>query len=300
MTLSNLRRVLSVALSGAVVAVAVTACGSSDSSSSTSGSTDAVKITKDDAAAAMVPAAFKGKTIVVASDATYPPMETLASDNKTVVGADADLAKAIADTLGVKVSVQNATFDGILAGIKAGKYDLGMSSFTDNKEREQEVDFVTYLSAGSSFFTPKGKATVKTQSDLCGLRVAVEKGTVQQKEGQDEAKKCPADKKLDLMVFPDQNGANLALTSGRADVGIADTPVAANIVNKSGGKLEMSGDSYNSAPYGIALPKGSGLDKPIQAALKALIASGAYKQILDRWGVGQGAITDPQINGAQS
>jgi polar amino acid transport system substrate-binding protein len=100
--------------------------------------------------------------------------------------------------------------------------------------------------------------------------------------------------------FPDQNAANLALTSGRADVGMADSPVAAYIVKQSNGKLMLSGKSYNNAPYGIALPKGNGMTKPIQAALKDLIANGTYLNILKKWNVQAGAITNPQINAAVS
>lgn len=297
MALTQLRRLFPASLLAVAATVGLAACGSSSSSTTSSGS---ASVAKDDAAAALVPAAFQGKTLIVASDASYAPMEFIGNDNKTVVGADADLADAIGKTLGLQTTVQNATFDSILAGIKAGKYQLGMSSFTDNKEREGTVDFVTYLRAGSSFYTPAGKATVKTRADLCGLTVAVEKGTVQQDEAQAQAKLCPAGKSLTLLTFPEQNAVNLSLNSGRAQVAIADTPVAAYAVKQSGGKLELSGDSYNSAPYGIAMPKGSGLDKAVQAAVKALIASGAYQKILDKWGVGTGAIADPKVNGAES
>lgn len=297
MTASNLRRI---SASVAITVGAAFALGACGGSSSTSTSTQTASVAKDAKIAALVPAKYQGKPLIVATDASYAPMEFIGDDGKTVVGADADLATAIAKILGTTATLQNASFDSILAGIKSGKYTLGMSSFTDNKEREQEVDFVTYMSAGSSFYTPVGKATVKTKSDLCGLTVAVEKGTVQQSDAETQAKKCPADKKLTLLVFPDQNAVNLALTSGRAQVAIADTPVADYAVKQSGGKLELSGESYDSAPYGIALPKNSGLAQPVLEAVKSLIASGAYKQILDKWGLSSGAISNPQINGAQS
>jgi len=101
-----------------------------------------------------------------------------------------------------------------------------------------------------------------------------------------------------VSVFPDQNGANLALSSGRSDVGMADSPVADYQVKKSNGQFKLTGKSYGTAPYGIAIPKDSGLDKPVLAALKALMANGQYKAILAKWGISSGAITNPQINGA--
>src|SRR6185437_15947044 len=97
----------------------------------------------------------------------------------TVIGMDADLAKALGDVMGLKISVVNATFDSIIPGLASGKYDLGMSSFTDTKEREKTVDFVTYFIAGTSFFTKTGGPTINTLADLCGKTVAVEKGTTQ-------------------------------------------------------------------------------------------------------------------------
>src|SRR5665213_1101755 len=88
--------------------------------------------------AAEVPAAYKTKgTLTVAADATYAPNEFIASNGKTVIGMDADLAKALGIVMGLKVKVVNATFDSIIPGLASHKYDIGMSSFTDTKAREK-------------------------------------------------------------------------------------------------------------------------------------------------------------------
>jgi polar amino acid transport system substrate-binding protein len=294
-----------------VVAALAAGCGSSDNSSSSSGSSTtgtgspAETATKADPnVAALVPASAKSKgTLVVAADASYPPNEFVASDGKTVEGMDADLAKAIAATMGIKADVKNVTFDAIIPGLAAKKYDLGMSSFTDTKEREKTVDFVTYLSAGTSFYVKaQGGPDIKGLADLCGHKVAVEKGTTQADDSTAQSKKCTAAGKpaVTVSTFPDQNGANLALASGRADIVMADSPPADYAVKKSNGQFKNVGQTYGTAPYGIAIPKGTGLDKPILAAVKALMANGQYKAILDKWGIAAGAITNPQINGATS
>ena len=101
-----------------------------------------------------------------------------------------------------------------------------------------------------------------------------------------------------LSVFPDQNGANLAINSGRADVGMADSPVADYQVAKSNGQFKIVGKPYGTAPYGIAIPKDNGMAKPVLAGLKALMADGQYAAILKKWGVQDGALSSPQINGA--
>ena len=296
--------VLRIPLLAAVVALAVAGCGSSNKSSSSSSSSTSTTTSSSSSGgklAAEVPAKFKGKTLTVAADATYAPNEFIGSDGHTVEGMDADLAQAIGQQLGVKVDVKNATFDSIIPGLAAGKYDLGMSSFTDTKEREKTVDFVTYFSAGTSFYTKaQGGVNVGSLADLCGKTVAVEKGTTQQTDAQAQSKKCGSKGAVKVLTFPDQNGANLAISSGRAQVGMADSPVAAYQVKKSGGQFKLVGQPYGTAPYGIAIPKNSGLAKPILDAVKALIANGDYDKIMKKWGIQSGEIKSPTINGATS
>jgi polar amino acid transport system substrate-binding protein len=254
--------------------------------------------------AAQVPASYKQKgTLIVAADATYAPMEFISSDGKTVVGVDVDLANAIAAAMGIKAKVVNATFDTIIPGIQAKKYDLGMSSFTDTKARQKVLDFVTYFTAGTSFYVKaQGGPAINSLADLCGRTVAVERGTTQQDDATAQDAKCKKAGKsgVTVSVYPDQNGANLALSSGRAQVGMADSPVAAYIVKQANGQFKLSGKPYSTAPYGIAVPKNSGLAKPVLAAVKALMANGTYKSILAKWGIQSGAITNPTINGAIS
>src|SRR6201999_4310219 len=164
-------------LAAGAIALAVAGCGSSSNSSSSSGSTAATSTpatstpastATSSAAIAGVPAAIKSKgTLTVAADATYAPDEFIDKDGKTVIGMDADLAQALGKALGLKVNVENPSFDGIIPGLASGKYDLGMSSFTDTKEREKTVDFVTYFLAGTSFYEKaSGGPAIKTLADL--------------------------------------------------------------------------------------------------------------------------------------
>jgi polar amino acid transport system substrate-binding protein len=257
----------------------------------------------DKAAEALVPAAVKAKgTVLVAADASYAPNEFIASDGHTVIGMDADLAKAIFPLLGLKVSIVNVTFDAIIPDLSSGKYDIGMSSFTDTKAREKVVNFVDYFEAGTSFFEEAtGGPKVVGLSSLCGLTVSVETGTTEQSDADGQAKKCPSSKKLTVLAYPTQNGANLAISSGKAQVSMADSPVAAYQVKQSGGKFKLVGQSYGVAPYGIAVPKADGtFDQAILLALKDLIADGKYSSILGKWGVHSGADTHPALNGALS
>ena len=285
----------------AAAALALVAAGFAGASGASARST---QVNKVPSIAKLVPAKIRSKgSLVVATDATYAPMEFIASNGKTVVGVDADLAKAIGGVLGLNFKVQNATFATIIPGLSSGKYGVGMSSFTDTKARQKTVDFVTYFNAGTSFYVKAaGGPSISGLSSLCGKTVAVENGTTQQADATAQSKKCKSAGKPSVKVsaFNDQNQANLALSSGRAQVGMSDSPVAAYIVKQSHGQFKLSGKSYGTAPYGIALPKKNGMAKPVLKAVQYLMKHGQYKSILKKWGVQGGAISNPKINGAIS
>ncbi len=283
-----------------VAAVSVLAGCGSDGSSTESGatSTDGASIagTFNQEAAALIPTAIKDAgTLSVAMDASYAPNEFFDEDGKTIIGTDADLADAIGTVLGLDVKKKNATFDSIIPGLAAGKFDIALSSFTDTKEREKTVDMVTYLTAGTGFYTLADKPTEVTGvADLCGKTVAVQKGTVQQEDVEAQNKKC--DKPIDLKVFTQQTDVDLAITSGRAQVAMADSPVASYAVKQSDGTLKSTGEDYDTAPYGIAINKKTELTPAIQAAVQVLIDDGTYTAILKKWGLESGAITESKIN----
>jgi polar amino acid transport system substrate-binding protein len=285
--------------------LAIAGCGSSSSTttSSSTPTTTASATGTDAAIAAKVPASVKSKgTLVVGTEAQYAPNEFLASDGHTIIGMDPDLVTALAETMGLKAKFNDAQFEAIIPGIQAGRYDLGASSFTDTKEREKKVDFVTYYNAGISFYAKTGtNPGVESLKDICGKTVGVEKGTVEQEESEAQSKACTKEgkKAVTVLSFPGQNQVNLAIASGRAAVGLADSPVVAYQIKQNKGQFTLIGKTYAFAPYGLAVPKNSGLAQPMLEALKKLMASGEYKEILKKWGIQEGAISNPQINGAK-
>ncbi|HJY59928.1 MAG TPA: ABC transporter substrate-binding protein [Streptosporangiaceae bacterium] len=287
-----------------VIALVAAGCGNGTETSTGTSPTPASPSGAVSAIAAQVPGSVKANgTLTVAADATYAPNEFIGTDGHTVVGLDADLAKALGQVLGLKVNVINATFATIIPGLASGKYDLGISSFTDTKEREKTVDFVTYFVAGTSFYVKSdGGPDIGSLADLCGRTVAVEQGTTQQADAQAQAEKCKSAGKpgVTVQVFNDQNAVNLALSSGHAQVAMADSPVAAYQVKQSNGTFKVTGSPYGTAPYGIAIPKSTGMADPVLAAVKHLMSEGTYTKILGKWGVQGGAISDPAVNAAIS
>ena len=295
------------ALVGLTVACGAGGSGAGNVGSSTSatapgtGSGDAGTVAKDDALAAMVPADVKsdGK-IVVGQDQSYPPNEFV--DNGKPAGFDVDLGTAIGQVLGVQMDFQNAAFDGIIPGIGAKKYELAMSSFSINAERLQSVDMISYYSAGTSLAVLKGNPDGLKVDDLCGKKVAVQKGTTQVEDLDKKNAACTGAGKpaIEVTQLQAQTDVNLALTAKRVQGELADSPVIDYAVKQTNGQLESVGAPYDTAPYGIVLPKNSGdFGKAVQGAIQKLIDSGAYKKILDKWGLNAaGAVTKSEINPA--
>ena len=292
------RSILTAGLVAASVALA--GCGSNSLSGGGAHSAPKVSVSVDKAAAAMVPASLKKKgTLTVGTDASYAPSEFLAADGSTIQGFDIDLFKAVTKKLGLKVAFQNASFDTIITGVTGGKYDVGVSSFTVNADREKQADMVSYFNAGTQWAAQPSEASKVNPQKPCGLNVAVQKGTTQLMDDlPSKIKACKAaGKPINVLVYDKQDQATAAVVAGKADAMLADSPVVAYAVKQSGDKLKAAGSIYAAAPYGYVLPKGEDqFGRAIVKALQDLQKSGDYMKILKSWGVQQGAISNFAVN----
>jgi polar amino acid transport system substrate-binding protein len=293
------------ALLGLVLAVVLVAAGCGDdggdggSTETTAGAGAAPAV--DEALAAKVPDAIKsdGK-LVIGTDPTYAPNEFLDTDGKTVVGFDVDLFNAVAAKLGLQTEWQPSKFADIIPGIQSGKYEAGVSSFTINDERKEQVNMPSYFSAGTQWGTKTGNPNGVQPDDACGKKVAVQTGTVQETEDlpkRQEACKSAGKPAITIDSYQDQGQATAAVVSGKDDAMLADSPVLAYAVKQTNGQLELLGDIYDSAPYGYVIEKDqTEFAQAIADAVAALITDGTYKTILDKWGVQAGAIDNPAVN----
>lgn len=239
----------------------------------------------------------KAGVINIGIDATYSPNE-FKDKNGKAIGWDVEIFNAVAKKLGVKTNYVISGFDTIIAGVKAGKYDVGVSSFTDNKEREASVDFVNYFSAGTQWAAKTG---VKLDpKNACGKIVSAMTGSTQVDDIKAKSADCTkaGKKAITLLTYDSGEQATSAVVLGRADATAADSPVLAYAVLQTKGKLALAGKIYGQAPYGIAVAKKSALSMAIQEALVAIKADGTYDSILKKWGVQAGAISKFTINGA--
>jgi polar amino acid transport system substrate-binding protein len=250
------------------------------------------------AAVAKLPASIKKSGFMTFGvDATYRPNEFKDAKGNPI-GWEVELVNAVAADLGVKVHYVVATFDAILPAIKGGKYDAGISSFTDTKEREAQVDFANYFTAGIQWASLKGKNV--DPNNACGLSVAVQTGSTEVDDLKAKSAVCTkaGKKAITVLSYDAQDAATSAVVLGRAGAFTADSPVAEDAVAQSKGKLVLAGAIYGAAPYGLPVAKGSTLVKAISIALNDVNKSGQYAAILKKWGVQAGAVSSFGVNGA--
>lgn len=276
----------------------MTSSAQSDAPKSPS-SAETVKV--DEAAAAALPKDAKDKgTLTVTMSQSSPPLHFMAADGTTIQGIDPEIAMALGQTLGLKTEVKSGPFDGIIPGIAAGKFDMAISQMSPSTERMKVLDFVDYYQSGSGIGVAPGNPQHLTLDTLCGKRVGVLKGSFQ------DLKRLPAlsqactaagSPAIEAMTYPDMQAPNLALTAGRIDAVYIDGPTLGYAI-KQGGQIELLGEK-DVSPVSIGFKKGAGMEKAVQLGMESLAKSGKYKEILDKWGVGTGAISDFAFNKAQ-
>jgi polar amino acid transport system substrate-binding protein len=154
--------------------------------------------------------------VTIGTEALYPPFESFANDNDTIVGLDPDLARSLGQVLGVDVEFTHTAFDGLLTALDGGRYDLVMAAITDTKDRQEVYDFVDYFLTGQAIVVKAGNPDdIEGITDLCGQPVAVLKASTQEKMlGQFNEEEC-ADDPIEIDSFPSDKDALMQVQSGR-------------------------------------------------------------------------------------
>jgi polar amino acid transport system substrate-binding protein len=248
--------------------------------------------------ASLLPQEIRDKGVLnVGSDIAYAPIESYDTDNKTVIGVDPELAKAIGDKLGVTLKFQNGTFKQLIPSLTSKRIDLIMSAMSDNKERQASIDFVDYFTAGTSIIVKKGNPEkISSLDDFCGKTVAIQEGTTQDDVATAQAKKCGSNK-MTVLRFDTDPKALLQVKQGRAVADMNDFPVAAYNVAQSS-DFEVVGEQIEAGPYGIGVRKAdTQLRDALQKAVQAIIDDGTYDKILAKWHVEDGALKTATVNG---
>jgi len=243
--------------------------------------------------------------VKIGTEALYPPFESFGPDNKTIVGLDPDMADALGQVLGVKVTMTHTAFDGLLPALDAGRFDLVMAAITDTKARQQKYDFVDYFETGQAIVVKKGNPTgIKDVDDLCGKKVAVLEASTQQKLlGEFNQKEC-ASNKIQVAAFQSDSDALVQIRTGRADASFTQDAVGRYNSKTIGGGNQFevaNSEPMLPTPIGIVFNKESTqLRDAYQAALKEIIANGSYDEILAKHDLSSGAYKDAKINAGTS
>ncbi|MDO5099300.1 MAG: ABC transporter substrate-binding protein [Corynebacterium sp.] len=257
-----------------------------------------IKPAKVDEIAAMVPAdiAADGK-IVIGTNPPFAPAE-FKDPSGNIIGFDIDLANAVASVMGLELVVSDQDFSLILPAVSGGTVDFGASGFTDNEERRKNYDFVNYFNAGIQWASAPDNPV--NPDDACGLTVAVQRTTVSDTEDVTRrSEQCEKDgkKPINKIAFETSDLAANAAILGKADAFSADSPITAWAVERSNGRIALSGDIFDAAHYGWPVKKGSELAPALAAALQHLIDSGDYAKIMNQWGLTDGHVSEALING---
>ncbi|MFE6776653.1 ABC transporter substrate-binding protein [Streptomyces sp. NPDC057702] len=260
---------------------------------------------KVDAIAAKVPAKIrqKGTLEVVNSSGPAAPLNFYATDNKTLIGVETDIAALIANVLGLKPEFTSTSWENIFVGLSSGKYDLGASNITVTEERKDRYDFATYRKDDLAFEARKGSGLkVEGPADVAGRTVAVSSGTNQEKllvEWSKENERAGR-KPVNIKYYQNATDTYLALESRRIEIYLGPNPNAAYHAAATG-KTEIIGNKSGagSSLQGLiaaTTKKDNGLVGPMAEALNEVIKNGSYAKVLERWGLSNEAVAKSEIN----
>ncbi|GAA0592111.1 ABC transporter substrate-binding protein [Streptomyces crystallinus] len=318
MSTSLTRRTTAAAL-GLAAALVLSACGNpddggkaevaaaSDAKTTINTSPDQHRITtgKVDSIAAEVPEKIRerGTLEIVGSSGSTAPLTFFATDDKTVIGVEPDIAHLVADVLGLKAHINTVSWENIFVGLDSAKYDVGISNITVTEERKEKYDFASYRADNLGFETKAGSGLkVGGPEDVAGRTVAVGSGTNQEKlliEWSKENEKAGR-RPVDIKYYQNPSDTYLALQSGRIDLYLGPNPTAAYHAATTG-KTEVVG-TYSGAGATLqgliaaTTKKDSGLVKALADALNHVIEDGTYAKVLQRWGLSAEAVKKSEIN----
>jgi polar amino acid transport system substrate-binding protein len=250
-----------------------------------------------------IPAGFhfiEAGTLRVATSATNsPPLALPGSDNVTRIGSDPDIARLLADSLGLKLRLVPASWEEWPLGIAAGRYDIAMFNIAVTEERKKKFDFATYR-ADNHAFSVKADSTItsiNSPGEIAGKRIIVASGTNQERIllSWDQQNRAQGLQPVQPIYLTDDGSATLALLSGRTDAMFGPHSVAAWKV-ASRGQTKLVGQGPFRAWVAVTTKKGNGLAEALQTALDGVIKGGEYKKVLKRWGEQDEAIPRSMVN----
>ena len=244
------------------------------------------------------PQAAASKTFTLAVSLGSPPDDFRDAKGETV-GWEIDIMRAATQALGLQLEIRPTTFDSLIPGLQAKRFDGATGQMGVTDAREKVVDMIGTLT-GNELFAALAGSDIKVNGldDLCGLTVGTTRGSREMVFAEDHQPKCAAagKKPINALAFNDGNGAAEALMSRRADLYWLGSTAISYFVAQSKGRAKVVGSYTDTSYLGVALPKGSDLAAPLQAAIQHLIDDGTYGKIVAKWGLEGNAVKQAPLN----
>jgi polar amino acid transport system substrate-binding protein len=289
--LSTLRAaVIAAVLLSAPSAWAQTPGGGADPAFAQTAQPDLQKLLPPDMAAS--------KTFTVAVALGSPP-DDFRDAKGDIVGWEIDILRAATQALGLNLELRPTTFDTLIPGLQAKRFDAAVGQMGITVVREKVVDMIGTLLANELFAAlADDPIKVETLDDLCGVAVGTTRGSREMVFADEQKPKCLAAGKqpIDALAFNDGNGAAEALISKRVRVFWLGSTAVSYFVGQSNGRVKVVGHYTDTSYIGIALPKESPMAKPLQAAVQFLVDNGIYQKIVTKWGLQDGAVKEAPLN----
>jgi polar amino acid transport system substrate-binding protein len=252
---------------------------------------------------AMLPENIRNTGVLrLATDAHYPPCESVAEDNRTMVGWEPDFWNALGQVMGVKVEPESIAFAGLIPGVASGRYDIAMECIADNPDREKQVMFVDVIFARSAAFTLESNTEITNDPlSFCGRRTATQQGT-NFVESVEQIMSLYCEKngksKIDNSIFPSVDATLLALYAGRVDFVLNNAMSVSELKKKAPKPIKVIDVPQLPKRYvGIVINKDNkDLAEALLAGTKALHTTGAYDQIIAKWDLQLLKLPEPGIN----
>ena len=257
-----------------------------------------VQTVQPDLAKMLPPRVAEARTFTLAVSLGSPP-DDFRDARGEVAGWEIDIVRAATQALGLQLDIRPTTFDSLIPGLQAKRFDGATGQMGVTDAREKVVDMIGTLT-GNELFAALAGSEIKVDSldDLCGLSVGTTRGSREMVFAEDQQPKCAAagKKPINALAFSDGNGAAEALMSRRADLYWLGSTAVSYFVAQSRGRAKVVGHYTDTSYLGIALPKGSDLAAPLQAAIQHLIDDGTYAKIVAKWGLESNAIKQAPLN----
>jgi ABC-type amino acid transport substrate-binding protein len=223
-------------------------------------------------------------TLIVGTEATFPPFESYNSSSERIEGFDIDIAQKIADRLGVQLEVRNLEFSVLIGGVKTKQIDMAIAGMSITPERELAVAFSSpYYTADQAIIIRNGTTNIHTASDLAGKKIAVNLGTTGDAWVTENLVQTGLVIDSDVHRFGFAGSTILELSSGRVDAVVIDKPVADAFAAHTPG-IRVVYTIVTNESYGIAMNRDStDLVALVNQVLADLQSSGEMQQLVAKW-----------------